>query len=143
MICHLLLDEDDLVMQIVHYRPESSHFLLALCGESLSHISDFPFEGLNLSIPLSHFGPCLVRFRIRRDMERVRLLIGKFEVLAQIISVSESAHATSFRREGGQLANGALKGGKKQPHLWELAYRSETDVRRQSRHLYVVPRVPT
>ena len=99
MIRHLLLDEDDSVVQIVHYGPESCTFLLALCVASRYHISDFPFEHLNFGLSLSHFGFCLVRVCIRRYVERVRLLIGKFEVLTQIKSVNKSVHGTSFRRE--------------------------------------------
>ena len=99
MIRHLLLDEDDSAVQIVHVVPGSSKFLLGLCFESRFQISDFPCEHPNFGLSLGQFVFCLVRFRIRRNVERARLLIGIFEVLAQIISVSDVVHGTSFGHE--------------------------------------------
>ena len=87
-------------MQIVHVVPGSSNFLLGLGFESRFQNPDFPCEHPNFGLPLGHFSFCLVRFRFRRNVERVRLLIGKFEVLAQITSVSEVVHGTSFGHEG-------------------------------------------
>ena len=69
VICHFLLNDEDLAIEVIHDGLERSQFLRALGFDVGSQVSDF--EDVNLCLSLGYLGSCLDLFCIRRYAERL------------------------------------------------------------------------